>query len=648
MKIGGKLLTLGSAILLIPLATVGILVTNKASESVLLASKENVDNMARSMADYTDLRLQGDTRFVIGLADDGDIKALLDRANAGVAKPDEVSRISEKLSALQKNQALAAQFDSISVIDTRGRIVACPLRELIGMDLLQMEFFKTAMAGKAGVGPLVISEGVPPNAGITAPVFGSKGEIIGVCGIFLNPIVNLSELSKYKLGKSGYFVVVDRAGLVIFHPDEAIMLKKNVKDMPGWEPLAAGLATGKAGGVAYSYKGESKIGAFSPVAANGWMIVATMPMSEFEVVATELRIMIIIIAVASFIAAFIALLFLSRSISRPLVASTAIGHRLAQGDLTTAGQAQFTRRSDEIGDLVKSFADMQSHLRQVAGKAKEVTEKVSEGSEAISATAQQLSQGSTEQAASAEEISSSVEQMSATVRQNADNAQATEGIAVKAAQNAERGNQAVTNSVDAMKQIVEKISIIENIASQTNLLALNAAIEAARAGESGKGFAVVASEVRKLAERSAKAASEITDLSNNTMVTAREASELIGAIVPDIKKTAELVQEIASASREQSVGIEQIQKAMTQLDSVIQQNASSSEEMAGMASELAGEADELKATIAYFKLEKEASPGPGAQAAPAPAALAAPKRSIVPFQAKKPKTDARDSDFEEF
>jgi methyl-accepting chemotaxis protein len=648
MKIGSKLIALGSAILLIPLGTVGILVTNRASESVLLASKGNVDNMARSMADYTDLRLQGDTRFVIGLAEDGDIKALLGKANAGIAKPDEVSRLNGKLAALQKDAALNAQFDSVSVIDKRGRIAACPIPELVGMDLSQMEFFKTAISGKAGVGPLVIDEKQPPNAGITAPVHDAKGEIIGVCGIFLNPIKNLSELSKYKLGKSGYFFVVDRGGLIIFHPDKDIMLKKNARDIPGWEPLSAGLAAGKAGGVAYSHKGQAMIGAFSPVAANGWMVVASMPTSEFQTVAIELRLMIASIAVVSFIAAFIALLFLSRSISRALVASTSIGHRLAEGDLTTAGQAQISRRKDEIGDLVKAFADMQSHLREVAGKAKDVTAKVAGGSEAISATAQQLSQGSTEQAASAEEISSSVEEMSSTIRQNADNAQATEGIALKAAQNAERGSQAVTNSVDAMKQIVERISIIENIASQTNLLALNAAIEAARAGESGKGFAVVASEVRKLAERSAKAASEITELSNNTMAAASEASELIGAIVPDIKKTADLVQEIASASREQSVGIEQIQKAMTQLDSVIQQNASASEEMAGMAEELAGEADELKGTIAYFKLGGEAAAGPGARAAAEPRAKAAPRRSIVPVQSAKPAADAHDSDFEEF
>jgi methyl-accepting chemotaxis protein len=193
--------------------------------------------------------------------------------------------------------------------------------------------------------------------------------------------------------------------------------------------------------------------------------------------------------------------------------------------------------------------------------------------------------------------------MDATIKQNSDNASATEGIAAKSARDAEEGSRVVSASVSAMGEIAGKISIIEEIARQTNLLALNAAIEAARAGESGKGFAVVASEVRKLAERSQKASAEITNLSKTTVDMSQEAGRIISAIVPDIRKTSELVQEIASASREQSSGADQIGKAMVQLDTVIQQNASASEEMAAMAEELSGQAQQLSTAIAFFKLE---------------------------------------------
>jgi methyl-accepting chemotaxis protein len=178
----------------------------------------------------------------------------------------------------------------------------------------------------------------------------------------------------------------------------------------------------------------------------------------------------------------------------------------------------------------------------------------------------------------------------------------TEKIALKASADAKEGGEAVAQTVGAMKQIASKISIIEEIARQTNLLALNAAIEAARAGEHGKGFAVVASEVRKLAERSQKAASEITELSGTSVKVAERAGELLSKILPDVQKTSELVQEITAASREQDSGAGQINKAIQQLDTVIQRNASSSEEISSTSEELASQAAQLQGAIAFFKV----------------------------------------------
>jgi len=159
----------------------------------------------------------------------------------------------------------------------------------------------------------------------------------------------------------------------------------------------------------------------------------------------------------------------------------------------------------------------------------------------------------------------------------------------------------VVRTVEAMKQVAEKISIIEEIARKTDLLALNAAVEAARAGEHGKGFAVVASEVRKLAERSQTAAAEISRLSIDGVQIAEGAGQLLTRLVPDIQKTAELVREIAAASAEQSTGATQVNKAIQQLDQVIQQNSAASEEMASTAEELSSQAEVLQSSIAFFK-----------------------------------------------
>jgi methyl-accepting chemotaxis protein len=157
--------------------------------------------------------------------------------------------------------------------------------------------------------------------------------------------------------------------------------------------------------------------------------------------------------------------------------------------------------------------------------------------------------------------------------------------------------------VEAIQTIAGKIGFVQEIARQTDLLALNAAVEAARAGEHGKGFAVVASEVRKLAERSRTAAAEIGSLSAETMTAAREAGAVLATLVPSIKNTAELVEEISAACREQDIGASQVNRAIQQLDKIIQQNASAADEMHATSEALSGQAEQLRSSIAYFRIE---------------------------------------------
>ena len=260
-------------------------------------------------------------------------------------------------------------------------------------------------------------------------------------------------------------------------------------------------------------------------------------------------------------------------------------------------------------ELMHALSDMVARLTEVVADVRSAADNVAVGSDELAANAQSMSGGATQQAAAAEEASSSMEEMSSNIRQNADNAQATELIAVKSAENAREGGQAVAETVQAMKTIAGKISIIEEIARQTNMLALNAAIEAARAGEHGKGFAVVASEVRKLAERSQHAAGEISELSVSSVEVAEKAGAMLAGILPDIQKTADLVQEINASSREQDTGAQQINKAIQQLDQVIQQNASASEEMAATAEELSSQSAQLQSTIAFFRIDDQPAAG---------------------------------------
>jgi methyl-accepting chemotaxis protein len=272
---------------------------------------------------------------------------------------------------------------------------------------------------------------------------------------------------------------------------------------------------------------------------------------------------------------------------------------LANGDLSQ----RIERSAQGVFEQVKN--DANSTSEKLAGIIEEVraaADALTGAASQVSATAQSLSQSASEQASSVEETTASIEMMSASISQNSDNAKVTDGMATKASREAGDGGQAVTQTVVAMKQIAQKIGIIDDIAYQTNLLALNAAIEAARAGEHGKGFAVVAAEVRKLAERSQEAAKEIGDLAGNSVSTAERAGKLLDEIVPSIRKTSELVQEIAAASQEQSESVSQIGGAMNQLSKATQQNASASEELAATSEELSGQAEQLQQSVAFFDL----------------------------------------------
>ena len=306
---------------------------------------------------------------------------------------------------------------------------------------------------------------------------------------------------------------------------------------------------------------------------------------------------------------------IGRSISKPIVALVHELGKLADGDFNISLPG--LGRKDEIGQISNAAELIVERFGATITNIKASTKEITNASTEISSSTTDLSQRTEEQAASLEETSASMEQMSATVRKNAENAKQASELASTTREVADRGGEVVTKTIAAMAKIEESsrkisdiISVIDEIARQTNLLALNAAVEAARAGEAGRGFAVVASEVRSLAQRSSQAAKDINGLITNSAGQVKEGVDLVNRagtaldeIVVAIRKVTEVIGDIANASTEQSSGIEQISKALAQMEEVTQQNSALVEENAATAKTLEQQAKAMAMDkrVAFFR-----------------------------------------------
>ena len=327
-----------------------------------------------------------------------------------------------------------------------------------------------------------------------------------------------------------------------------------------------------------------------------------------------------------------------------------IANDIAHGNLAL----EFDTNKNYKG-VMNAFVSMANKLSDVVTNIVSGSANIASASQQLSSSSEQLSQGANEQASSIEEVSSSMEEMAANIQQNTENSVQAENISNLTTEGIQKVKDAAQESLESVRQISDKISIISDISFQTNLLALNAAVEAARAGEHGKGFAVVAAEVRRLAERSKVAAEEIVSLSQSSLKVTENAGDLMMNIIPEIEKTAKLVQEITAASQEQSNGASQVNNAIQQLNAVTQQNASTSEELASNAQELSAQAQQLKDIVSFFNIKAVNDNGVRKQSNRS-VSPSAPKNNNANVKQDNSSTkgislqmhDERDSEFEKF
>ena len=377
--------------------------------------------------------------------------------------------------------------------------------------------------------------------------------------------------------------------------------------------------------------------------------------------------MIALGSVAVLLGAFVAWI-ITRSITQPINAAVSVAETVASGDLSSH---IVVNSSDETGRLLGALQAMNTSLLGVVAQVRHGTEAISTASSEIAAGNLDLSSRTEEQASSLEETASAMEELTSTVKQNADNARQANQLAKSASEVAVRGGSIVSQVVDTMgtinessKKIVDIIGVIDGIAFQTNILALNAAVEAARAGEQGRGFAVVATEVRNLAHRSASAAKEIKELIAASVANVdtgsrlvNEAGQTMGDIVDSIVRVTDIMGEITSATHEQTIGIEQINMAIAQMDEVTQQNAALVEEAAAASQSMQEQAGELAHVVGFFKTGNHVASAPRLSpvrttpAAPAiarPAAKPAPARQAVAAAPARRGNANAESEWEEF
>ncbi|MBN2484342.1 MAG: Cache 3/Cache 2 fusion domain-containing protein [Bacteroidales bacterium] len=429
-----------------------------------------------------------------------------------------------------------------------------------------------------------------------------NNELKGIIGVAVNE-KDFSSLKAYFNNKnyfeSGYPFVVDIDGNFIIHPESE---GGNING----ELFFKQMDTQKAGvqKLRYEWGGEWKYQYYQYVKPIESFVSVSLYEEELFGIIRKVRNGIIFAISVGVLLFVIINSLIARMLSRAINQMVVHSKRLAGGDLS---DLLHLNQQDEIGQMAEALNEMTCQLKDIFLGIQTASANVASASQQISSSSIQLSEGATEQASSTEEVTSSIEEMTANIEQNKENAQLAESIVFNASGIMKKVEFAGKRSLESIKAISSKITIINDIAFQTNILALNAAVEAARAGEHGKGFAVVAAEVRKLAERSKVAADEIVSLALQSVQNTEESDNLINTLLPEIDKTVKLVQEINAASLEQNSGANQISSAILQLNSITQQNASFSEELSSSSEELASEAGQLDEMLSFFKVGTEKS-----------------------------------------